>query len=253
MPLPDLWLYGEPYPTLNAVVLEPEEHASLVALTERFATIFHKAVRALQRDAGALQRLGFPWVALELLAREAPDEPFILGRFDFVLDAGGAWQVLEYNADTPSGTRETVAVEGVVAAAPAGDGAEGRRARGSDGWRAGGHRPAPGRAPCAGPSPGPWTGCRQGATLGIVTDAGYAEDLSQAVFLHRHLAPALARRGLRTCSTRTWTTSPSPAGGCTSWGAPWTPSTATTLSRRSWASRRSSTCSPPWGAGGCAC
>jgi glutathionylspermidine synthase len=205
VPLPDLWLYGEPYPTLNAVILEPEEHASLVALTERFATIFHKAVRALQRDAGALQRLGFPWVALELLDREAPDEPFILGRFDFALDAGGAWQVLEYNADTPSGTRETVALERVVLRH-----LNGRSLRAPEGQRGsaglagleelaglegtarllgGAVRRAFARA---------LEGLPEGATLGIVTDAGYAEDLSQAVFLHRHLAPALARRGLRT-------------------------------------------------------
>ena len=160
VPLPDLWLYGEPYPTLNAVVLEPEEHASLVALTERFATIMHKAVRALQRDAGALQRLGFPWVALELLSREAPDEPLVLGRFDFALDAGGAWQVLEYNADTPSGTRETVALEGIVRRHLQGTG------HGGKGWR--GWRAPPGSwaGPCAGPSPGPWRGCRKGRRWG---------------------------------------------------------------------------------------
>jgi glutathionylspermidine synthase len=192
VPLPDLWLYGEPYPTLNAVILEPEEHASLVALTERFATIMHKAVRALQRDAGALQRLGFPWVALELLSREAPDEPFVLGRFDLALDAGGAWQVLEYNADTPSGTRETVALEGLVRRHLHGEGQEGLEGlEGLEGTArilGGALRRAFARA---------LEGLPEGATLGIVTDAGYAEDLSQAVFLHRHLAPALARRGLR--------------------------------------------------------
>ena len=113
-PLPDFWLYGEPYPALNGIVLTPAEHHALARLTEQFAGIFHKALRALfndPSDPSPLERLGFPWIVLELLRREADNPPFILGRFDFVLDARGAWQLLEYNADTPSGAREAVVVE----------------------------------------------------------------------------------------------------------------------------------------------
>ena len=144
-------------------------------------------MRALQGDGPALERLGFPWVALELLAREAPDEPLLFGRFDFVLDRGGDWQLLEYNADTPSGGRETVAVERVVA------GHLGRGAAPSPPLRRTGPHLASAlrrtfRRALA--------GLPAGSRLGIMTDAGYAEDLSQAVFLARHLAPALAREGI---------------------------------------------------------
>jgi glutathionylspermidine synthase len=192
-PLPDLWLYGEPYPALNGIVLSRDEHRALAALTRDFGAVFHKAVAALQRDGPALERLGFPWVALELLSREAPDEPLLLGRFDFVLDRGGDWQLLEYNADTPSGARETVAVERVVAGHLGLDGAGGAGAA---------PRVSLGRT-------GPYlahalrrtfrralAGLPAGSRLGIMTDAGYAEDLAQAVFLARHVAPDLARRGI---------------------------------------------------------
>jgi hypothetical protein len=156
-PLPDLWLYGEPYPALNGVVLDRDEHRALAALTRDFAAVFHKAVRALQRDGPALERLGFPWVALELLAREAPDEPLLLGRFDFVLDRGGDWQLLEYNADTPPGDGRRSPSSASSPATSAG--APPRRLPcGAAGptWR----------PPCAGPSAGPSPGCRPAAGWG---------------------------------------------------------------------------------------
>lgn len=210
-PLPDFWLYGEPYPALNGIVLTPAEHEALVGLTEQFAGIFHKALRVLSSDPSTLERLGFPWVVLELLRREADDTPFILGRFDFVLDAAGAWQLLEYNADTPSGAREAVIVERLIARS-LGTSLQrtGRRLGGALRRAFGAALFHPATAPRDGRSDGgrdrPARGVREtgegadsgelpGRVLGIVTDAGYAEDLGQAVFLARHLAPALARRG----------------------------------------------------------
>jgi glutathionylspermidine synthase len=189
-PLPDFWLYGEPYPALNGIVLDPDEHDALVDVTTQFARIFYKAVSRLMGDAPALERFGFPWVALELLGREPPDQPFVVGRFDFVLDRRGVWQLLEYNADTPSGAREAIAVEGVIA-----------RHLGVTLPRTGPYLGAAlrrsFRRALAGISGGNGVaGSAGGAVLGIVTDAGYGEDLAQTVFLTRHLAPALAGRGI---------------------------------------------------------
>lgn len=178
-PMPDFLLYGEPYPALNGVVLSRAEDAALRRLTEQLAMIFAKAVAAVGRDEQALARLGFPWIAAELLAREDLAAPILVGRFDFLLDRAGCWQVLEYNADTPSGAREACVVEGLIAerlgvTLPGGGahlaGALGRAFA----------RSLPARA--------------EGGTLGLFTDAGYAEDLAQTVFLSRLLAPALRGR-----------------------------------------------------------
>ncbi|MGH2353399.1 MAG: glutathionylspermidine synthase family protein [Chloroflexota bacterium] len=184
-PLPDFCVYGEPCLALNGVVLDRQEHKRMVGLTARFAAVFQKAVQVLAQDAVALERLGFPWMAAELLAREPPDVPFLVGRFDFVLDTGGGWQLLEYNADTPSGPRETIAVEPLIArwlqgSLPAPLARTGPRLAGA--LRRAFARATGEQAP--------------GGVLGIVTDAGYAEDLAQTTFLARLLAPALARRGV---------------------------------------------------------
>ncbi len=213
-PLPDFCLYGEPYPALNGIVLRAAEHASLVRLTEQFGAIFHKATHALIADTSALERLGFPWVALELLRQEGADPPPILGRFDFVLDGHGAWQLLEYNADTPSGTREAIVVERLIAQSlglPSKGLASSGLALRRTGPRLGAAlRRAFAEVACTsaggswgGDSSAPRAGTRRAGgigeppsrVLGIVTDAGYAEDLAQAVFLARHLTPTLARRG----------------------------------------------------------
>ena len=197
VPLPDLWLYGEPYPTLNAVILEPEEHASLVALTERFATIFHKAVRALQRDAGACSAWASPgwrwscWIGRPRTSRSS------WGASTSPWTPAGPGRCWSTTPTPPPGRGRRWPWKGRPAA-PAGTASRRRRAKGPRAAAgAGGHRPAPGRGRAPGLRPGPGRAAGRGA-LGIVTDAGYAEDLSQAVFLHRHLAPALARRGLRT-------------------------------------------------------
>jgi glutathionylspermidine synthase len=39
----------------------------------------------------------------------------LFGRFDFLLDSNGLWQVIEYNADTPSGGREASGLEPWIA------------------------------------------------------------------------------------------------------------------------------------------
>ena len=189
-PMPDFLLHGEPYPALNAVVLSQPEHRQLVGLTRVFARIFLKATDRLAGDPVELERMGFPWVAAELLAAELAREsgrPLVLGRFDFFLEPGRGWQLLEYNADTPSGARETGVVEGLIQ----------RSLRRH--WRARAQvqdlqgtgallRRSIRRAFAAAlaqPPPSPQEG---GGVLGIVTDAGYAEDLAQAVFLRRLLA-----------------------------------------------------------------
>ena len=62
--------------------------------------------------------LAWPWPAIEL-ARQEPPHPggraSLYGRFDCLLDAGGTWQVIEYNADTPSGGREATGLEPSIA------------------------------------------------------------------------------------------------------------------------------------------
>jgi len=180
-PMPDFGHYGEPYPALNAVVLTHEQHRTLAAITTQFASIFQKATDAVARDGGILERLGFPWVAIELLIQEQP-APLVLGRFDFLLDTGGCWQLLEYNADTPSGPRETVVVEAAIT-----------RHLGSRAAAFG--RSGPVLAAAAGRVFGDALKVVPGATLGIMTDAGYAEDLAQTVFLTQLLERPLARRG----------------------------------------------------------
>ncbi|MBI3971399.1 MAG: glutathionylspermidine synthase family protein [Chloroflexi bacterium] len=189
-PMPDFLLYGEPYPAMNGIVITRDEHRRLVELTQVFAVIFAKAVEALARDESALERMGFPWVAIELLGRETADAPFVLGRFDFMLDRGGSWQLLEYNADTPSGAREAIEVEQAIA-----------RRLGASLARSGGHlaacvRRAVGEALADASATRAGAGVAAGATLGLVTDAGYSEDLAQGVFLERLLAPTLAAQGI---------------------------------------------------------
>lgn len=207
-PMPDYAHYGEPYPALNGVVLSWEQHRSLVALTEHFARVFEKASTALARDPGALERLGFPWLARELLSLEStdgtagPPEPMVLGRFDFLLDDAGDWQLLEYNADTPSGPRETVEVEAAIA--------EHLSLEGGTNSTSGLDRSGPvlvqrvTRAvlealDASGTNDGSdrGRGTPETRVLGIMTDAGYAEDLAQTVFLARLLEEPLRRRGVK--------------------------------------------------------
>src|SRR4051812_26778805 len=158
---------GERYLALNALVLEPAVLATLVAATETLGRAFARAARTVQRDRPTLERLGFPWAVAEMLRHE-PEAPMLspLGRFDFLLDEAGEWRLLEYNSDTPSGVRETAGAERLI-----------YRALGRQGQyrRLGGGlarltRRAFARLLAAAP--------RRVRRLGLVTDAGYAEDLA---------------------------------------------------------------------------
>src|SRR5207248_7974138 len=69
-------------------------------------------------DSDWWSALAWPWPAIEL-ARQEPAHPdgfaSLFGRFDCLLDAHGDWQVIEYNADTPSGGREATGLEPAIA------------------------------------------------------------------------------------------------------------------------------------------
>jgi glutathionylspermidine synthase len=179
--LPDHLVLGEPYLALNALLLEPGELALLAGLTETFSRAFQRAGQALADDVPALVELGFPWAAAELLAGEPRRLPLV-GRFDFVLDTAGRWWLLEFNADTPSGVREAIAVDRLA------------------------HRLLPDRGlsrPSAALAPllvaavqRALAGLPPGANLGLVTTAGELEDLAQMAFTQRLLRRPLAARGL---------------------------------------------------------
>ena len=111
--LPDHLVRGEPYLALNALVLSGLDVALLRDLTEQFAAAFVQAGRRVAADVPGLMRMGFPWVAAELLAAEPARVPLV-GRFDFARDEGGRWWLLEFNADTPSGVREAIVVDALV-------------------------------------------------------------------------------------------------------------------------------------------
>jgi glutathionylspermidine synthase len=177
--LGDHLVAGEPYLALNAVLLSRDDVAELRRLTELFARAFALAGRALSADVPGLISMGFPWVAAELLAAEAPREP-VVGRFDFVQDLDGAWQLLEYNADTPSGLREAIVADRVVVDLLPG-------ARGLC-------RPSAALAEALVDAFDASIGAA--APLGLVTSAGELEDLSQIAFLAALLRPRLEARGV---------------------------------------------------------
>jgi glutathionylspermidine synthase len=177
--LSDHLVAGEPYLALNALALCQDDLSELRRLTEAFSSAFEVAGRALRRDVPTLEAMGFPWVAAELLAAEAPRVP-VVGRFDFARDDDGRWWLLEFNADTPSGVREAIAADRAVAALLP-------EARGLV-------RPSGCLAELLVES---FEAALEGArTLGLVTSASELEDLSQIVFLGELLRPGLARRGI---------------------------------------------------------
>jgi glutathionylspermidine synthase len=173
---------GEPYLALNAIVLSENDRRLLAGLSDTFASTFHKAAEIVARDVPGLVRMGFPWAAAELLAAEPPRMP-VLGRFDFVQDQRGAWWLLEYNADTPSGVREAIVADALVAELlPQARSLE----RGNAGLR---------RAVVAA-FVHSTAALGAGDALGIVTDAGALEDLAQMAFTADLVRPALAERGI---------------------------------------------------------
>ncbi len=173
---------GEPYLSFNALVLDPADDALLGALTEAFTSALTRAGSIVARDVPLLVEMGFPWVAAELLAAEPAVAPLV-GRFDFVRDRRGGWWLLEYNADTPSGIRETVVVDDLV------------------------HTRLPEARGLVRPSAGFGAALRDafldasadlpaGSVLGLVTNAGEMEDLAQLAYVARLLEPEVRHRGV---------------------------------------------------------
>jgi glutathionylspermidine synthase len=105
---------GFRYLSLNALILSSPEARRLAHLTTSFGRLLDLATDRLLEDRDAWSELAWPWPALEL-ARQEPRHPGSLatlyGRFDWLLDADGQWQLVEYNADTPSGGREVAGFE----------------------------------------------------------------------------------------------------------------------------------------------
>jgi glutathionylspermidine synthase len=114
----DAWAAGRRYLSLTSVVLNAAEAAQLRNLTVRFSTLLDAAVDGILNDPEWWASLAWPWPAIEL-ARQEPAHPggraSLYGRFDCLLDAAGTWQVVEYNADTPSGGREATGLEPSIA------------------------------------------------------------------------------------------------------------------------------------------
>lgn len=197
---PDGLVRGEPYLALNALVLAEHDVAQLRRLTGVFSAALGRAARRLATDVPALIELGFPWVAAELLAAEAPRVP-IVGRFDFVCDGEGHWWLLEFNADTPSGVREAIVADRLV-------------------WRTLADHlqrldpevsASSGSSLAAGPARRPNRGLRAalvravlgavgdvepGSAVGLVTTAGELEDLAQMAFTRNLVQKPLGDRGL---------------------------------------------------------
>jgi glutathionylspermidine synthase len=178
--LPDHLVQGEPYLALNAVVLTSADLQTLIWASERMASAFDHAARALHREVPTLIEMGFPWVAAELLAADPPELPLI-GRLDFVQDEDGHWWLLEFNADTPSGVRETIVADQLVGNRLA----AGQFQRPSEILE-----PMLVEAFCQATERGDAT-----HTLGLVTNASELEDLAQMAFTQRFLDGPLGERG----------------------------------------------------------
>jgi glutathionylspermidine synthase len=114
----DTWAAGRRYLSLATVCLTTAEAAELAKLTVEFTRLFDMAVEGILQDPDWWSSLAWPWPAIEL-ARQEPPHPgglaSLFGRFDYLLDLQGAWQVIEYNADTPSGGREAAGLEPAIA------------------------------------------------------------------------------------------------------------------------------------------
>jgi glutathionylspermidine synthase len=114
----DTWASGRRYLSLTALALTRPEVSQLRALTTHFATLLGRAVEGILADPDWWPSLAWPWAAIELARQEAPHlggQISLFGRFDYLLDPGGNWQMIEYNADTPSGGREASGLEPGVA------------------------------------------------------------------------------------------------------------------------------------------
>jgi glutathionylspermidine synthase len=109
---------GRRYLSLASLSLTAKEAHELALVTETFARLLDRAVDGILTDPDWWSALAWPWPAIEL-ARQEPAHPdglsSLFGRFDFLLEPGRGWQVIEYNADTPSGGREAAGLEPAIA------------------------------------------------------------------------------------------------------------------------------------------
>jgi glutathionylspermidine synthase len=110
----DTWAGGRRYLSLAAVVLTRSEAEQLRGVTKMSFSLLNRAVDGILADRDWWSALAWPWPAIEL-ARQEPTHPSLYGRFDVLLDANDRWQVIEYNADTPSGGREATGLEPAIA------------------------------------------------------------------------------------------------------------------------------------------
>ena len=113
----DVTMHGWRYLSLNALVLTPSEADRLASLTKAFGPLLGWATRRLLEDPAWWGELAWPWPAIEL-ARLEPDHADGLittyGRFDWLMDEQGDWQLVEFNSDTPSGGREVSGLEAAI-------------------------------------------------------------------------------------------------------------------------------------------
>jgi glutathionylspermidine synthase len=114
----DTWAGGHRYLSLTALALTRTEVAQLRDVTRTFSDLLNVSVEGILRDSEWWSALAWPWPAIEL-ARQEPPHPrgqvSLFGRFDYLLDGDDTWQVIEYNADTPSGGREASGLEPSIA------------------------------------------------------------------------------------------------------------------------------------------
>jgi glutathionylspermidine synthase len=114
----DVWAGGRRYLSLATLCLTPDQVQELREVTNGFGRLFSRAAAELLEDRAWWPSLAWPWPAIEL-ARQEPAHPdgivSLFGRFDFLLDEAGHWQVIEFNSDTPSGGREAAGLEPAIA------------------------------------------------------------------------------------------------------------------------------------------
>jgi glutathionylspermidine synthase len=181
----DTRMFGWRYVSLNALVLTSGEVAQLRRLTERWAGLLDVGTQAVLNDPEWWSELAWPWPALEL-ARQEPPHPGVqttlFGRFDWLRDAERqTWQLVEYNADTPSGGRETESLEPAIC-----------RLHGC-GLSPLGRRLAPMLGQALDARLRHWSAVRRRPTrlVGVVSSHSWLEDMAQAWWL----AGLLRRRG----------------------------------------------------------
>jgi len=111
----DAWAGGRRYLSLATLQLTPAELRQLRAVALRFARLIDVAVQRILDDPDWWPELAWPWPAIELARQEPALRTDLFGRFDCLLAPNDQWQVIEYNADTPSGGREATGFEPTIA------------------------------------------------------------------------------------------------------------------------------------------